>query len=241
MIIHTSLLAVNPFIQAYTQSDLLGKVIFLSLILLSIVTWIILIYKIRLTKKAKLLSEDFFATFDQQRHNPLNFTYDDSSNPFINLYLKLKKYAVDILQKNQRFGLKSDAGSYLSPQDIDLVGAHMMTAISAEAKALERHLYLLSTITTLAPFLGLLGTVWGILMTFSEPELIAGGSSQGVLGGISLALVTTVLGLLNAIPALIGYNYLKDSISTFETAMEEFSSEVLSSLELQYRQVDIQR
>ncbi len=238
MIVNDNLLAVNPFVQAYVQSDLLGRAIFLGLILLSITTWIVLIYKIRLTKNARFLSETFFELFDQQRHHPLNVTHDLLANPYLNLYLKLKKYAVDLLQKNQRFGLKSETGSYLSPQDIDLVGAHIMTAISVETKVLERHLYLLSTITTLAPFLGLLGTVWGILVTFAEPQLMSAVGSQGVLGGISLALVTTVLGLLNAIPALIGYNYLKDAISSFEAAMEEFSSDVLSSLELQYRQVD---
>ena len=239
MIVCVNLLAVNPFVQAYVQSDLLGKAIFLGLVVLSIVTWIVLIYKFVLTKKARRLSENFQEVFEEQRHNPLNFDLALPPNPFQNLYHKLKSYTVDILKKNQRFGLKSDAGSYLSPQDIDLVGAHMMTAISTETKVLERHLYLLSTIVTLAPFLGLLGTVWGILTAFAEPAQMAGGGSQVVLGGISLALVTTVFGLINAIPALIGYNYLKDTIDGFETAMEEFSSQVLSSLELQYRQVDV--
>lgn len=236
MIVFTNLLAVNPFLQAYVLSDLLGKAIFVSLIGLSIVTWIVLIYKVKATKKARRLSEEFKLFFENSRQSPLLFTYETLTNPFLNLYLKLKSYAVDILKKNQRFGQNSENGSYLSAQDIDLVGAHLMTAISCETKHLERHLYLLSTIVTLAPFLGLLGTVWGILVTFAEPQMATGGAA--VLGGISLALVTTVLGLLNAIPALIGYNYLKDLISDFETDMEEFSSDVLSSLELQYRRVE---
>ncbi|MDP1836219.1 MAG: MotA/TolQ/ExbB proton channel family protein [Chlamydiales bacterium] len=239
MIVCGNLLAVNPFVQAYTQSDLLGKAIFLGLIALSVVTWVVLIFKVRLTKKALRLSKEFELAFVNQKHSPLNFEYEELANPYLNLYLKLKGYAVDILKKNQKFGFQSESGSYLSPQDIDLVGAHLMSAISSETKFLERYLYLLATIVTLAPFLGLLGTVWGILVTFAEPQLMSSaGGSGAVLGGISLALVTTVLGLLNAIPALIGYNYLKDLISEFETAMEEFSCDVLSSLELQYRRVD---
>lgn len=241
-IITVNLLGVNPFVQAYTQSDLLGKAIFMSLILLSLVTWITLIYKVRLTRRARRLSEEFAEQFAAQRHNPLNFSHGTGTNPFLNLYLKLKGYTVDLLNKNQRFGAQTgtaSTGTYLSPSDIDLVGAHLMTAITLETKRLEEYLYVLSTCVSLAPFLGLLGTVWGILATFSEPQLMGSAGSHAVLGGISLALVTTVLGLLNAIPALIAYNYLKDRVGDFETAMEEFSSDILSSVELQYRQVDL--
>jgi biopolymer transport protein TolQ len=59
-----------------------------------------------------------------------------------------------------------------------------------------------------------------------------------VLGGLSLALATTVLGLLDAIPALIGYNYLKNTIRDFTTEMEGFSNEILAAVELQYRKVE---
>ena len=86
--------------------------------------------------------------------------------------------------------------------------------------------------------MGLLGTVWGILTTFSELQSATGPTNQTVLSGLSLALATTVLGLIDAIPALIGYNYLKNSIRDFETDMEGFSTEILASVELQYRRVD---
>ena len=61
-----------------------------------------------------------------------------------------------------------------------------------------------------------------------------------VIGGLSLALATTVLGLIDAIPALMGYNYLKNTIRDFQTDMEGFSTEILASVEMQYRKVDIQ-
>jgi biopolymer transport protein TolQ len=93
----------------------------------------------------------------------------------------------------------------------------------------------------LAPFLGLLGTVWGILTTFSELQVQGSSSShQMVLGGLSLALATTVFGLIDAIPALIGYNYLKNTIRDFQTEMEKFASELLASIEMQYRKVDLE-
>jgi biopolymer transport protein TolQ len=109
-----------------------------------------------------------------------------------------------------------------------------------QTKFLEKSLYVLSTTVSLAPFLGLLGTVWGILTTFSELQNQGTGNThQMVLGGLSLALATTVLGLIDAIPALIGFNYLKNDVKDFQTEMESFSNELLASVELQYRQVDI--
>lgn len=89
---------------------------------------------------------------------------------------------------------------------------------------------------SLGPFLGLLGTVWGILTTFGDLAAHAKESShQNFLGGLSLALATTVLGLVAAIPALIGFNYLKNSARDFESDMEGFAHEILSSVEMQYR------
>ena len=64
-------------------------------------------------------------------------------------------------------------------------------------------------------------------------------NSHAILGGLSLALATTVLGLVDAIPALIGYNYLKNSIRDFELDMEGFAHETLASVEMQYRKVDL--
>jgi len=152
---------------------------------------------------------------------------------------------IEILNKNRRFaqlnkGSGSETASYLSPSDIEFVESHLLSTVSSQTSNLEKNLYVLSTVVSLAPFLGLLGTVWGILTTFSELQSLSTGSThQMVLGGLSLALATTVMGLLDAIPALIGYNYLKNGIKDFQTEMECFSNEILTSVELQYRKVDV--
>ena len=240
--------ASNPFIDAYIHSDVLGKVIFIGLIALSIFTWIILIHKTLLTYRAKKNSLQFYEVFQLQRINPLGLDCDHIQrkplpNPFRDLYLVLKKHTIDILNKNRRFGEKgavSGQDAYLSPSDIDIVDSHLQSMIANQTKNLEKNLFILATIVSLAPFLGLLGTVWGILTTFSELQAQSSGSThQMVLGGLSLALATTVLGLIDAIPALIGYNYLKNSIRDLETEMEGFSTEILASVEMQYRKVDV--
>lgn len=251
MFVNNFFLAANPFFEAYLQSDFLGKLIFIGLFSLSIFSWILIIYKSWLTYRARKHSIQFYEAFELQRSNPLSLECENSSrrkqpNPFLDLYLILKKQTIEILNKNRRFGQQNNSGntdagmSYLSPSDIDIVQAHLMSTMANQTKYLEKNLFFLSTIVSLAPFLGLLGTVWGILTTFSELQSQSGGGThQMVLGGISLALATTVLGLIDAIPALIGYNYLKNSINDFQIEMDGFSNEILASVEMQYRKVDV--
>jgi len=247
MIVNKFVLGSNPFFDAYVESDILGKLIFIGLVLLSVISWIVLIHKVIITRSAKKFSQNFKDSFLNQKLNPLgldtSLLKSNQNNPFLEIYTVLKKQSLDILNKNRRFGLQKEnqsEPSYLSPTDIDFVEAHLYNSVAKQTKNLEKNLFILSTVVTLAPFLGLLGTVWGILTTFSQLQSQSGGSvHQMVLGGLSLALATTVLGLLDAIPALIGYNYLKHEIKDFQTEMECFSNEILSSVEMQYRKVDV--
>lgn len=245
----------NPFFDAYSQSDILGKFIFLGLYALSICSWTVLLYKMWITYQAKKHAFRFHDAFLLQKLNPLSLECENINkkkviNPFLDLYQVLKKQCLEVLAKNRHFSKlnenlqigmvqSSNPPSYLSLSDIDYVSSHLSTQVAQQVKRLEKHLYILSTTVSLAPFLGLLGTVWGILTTFSELQAqTAGSTHQMVLGGLSLALATTVLGLLDAIPALIGYNYLKNNIRDFATEMEGFSNEILAAVELQYRKVD---
>ncbi len=248
MKVNPLILASNPFIEAYLLSDTLGKLIFICLILLSICSWILLIYKVWITYQARRNSLQFKKEFDLQKDSPLEIDSElpqaqKENNSFLHLYTTLRNQSIEMLNKNRLFGGNSEKNkeiSYLSTTDIDVIEAQLSSTIATQTKKLESHLYILSTIVSLAPFLGLLGTVWGILTTFSELQAHSGGGAhQMVLGGLSMALATTVLGLLDAIPALIGYNYLKNSINFFETEMGSFAMEILTTLEMQYRKVDI--
>jgi biopolymer transport protein TolQ len=249
MIVNNIILAGNPFFEAYSQSDILGKLIFLALYALSITSWIVLLHKLWITYHAKKSAFRFYEAFQLQKNNPLNLECDHLNNkkglnPFVDIYKVLKKQALDVMAKNRHFqtgGASSGnpSGASLSLSDIDYLASHLSTQVSGQVKNLDKNLYILSTTVSLAPFLGLLGTVWGILTTFSEMQAQTSGSTHDmVLGGLSLALATTVLGLLDAIPALIGYNYLKNSIKDFSIEMEGFSNDILANVELQYRRVE---
>jgi biopolymer transport protein TolQ len=249
MFVNLLFLGTNPFFEAYQHSDLLGKLIIITLIFLSICTWIVLLYKVWITYKARSNSKVFNTFFQQHKSEPLNIKFSSLSenqhNPFYSLYAVLKKHSLEILNKNYLFesnlqGRKEEENeTFLSASDIEFIDAQLFSSIASHRQHLEKNLFILSTIVSLGPFLGLLGTVWGILTTFSELQAATGATNQMIIGGLSLALATTVLGLIDAIPALIGYNYLKNAILDFEVEMEGFSNEILSAIEIQYRKVEV--
>ncbi len=223
--------------SAYFQADFFGKLIFFSLFFISIVCWIVLIHKTLQVKKAKKLALAFETTFKNNREQLLNLSINTKKqpHPFAEIFQALKQKTLEILNKNHFFAEEKE-NIFLTRSDLELVESHVLTTISSESKRLEKNLFILSTITTLAPFLGLLGTVWGILTTFSELQAGANASSNSaILGGLSTALATTVLGLVIAIPALIAHNWLRNSFKYFTSDMEDFLYKLLSTVELQYR------
>ena len=240
----------SVFYTAFAQSDFFGKCIFLMLFILSSLCWILLLYKGWYIAREKRAAHLFRKRVERHEERLLHLDARallggalEGANPFADIFTSLRGKAIDLLNKNHFFlsAQKPDAASvHLSASDLEAVESHALTSISVQSKRLSRHLFFLSTIATLAPFLGLLGTVWGILVTFSA--LHQGGlasSNSLVLGGLATALATTVLGLLIAIPALVSYNYLKNATSDFTSDMEDFLYLLLSRLELQYRKTDI--
>lgn len=245
MFINHFLLVGNPFFSAYSNSDLFGKCIFIGLISASFVCWSLIFYKWWYTRKAKKSAQFFKSQFLKHQLDPLGLSVEisaDEINPYLQLYSTLKRQTLDLLRKNRNFAVThtpQEKATYLSASDIALVESHLASDVAIQTQKLDSNLFILSTIMSLGPFLGLLGTVWGILITFSELQGATAASNQAVLGGISLALATTVLGLVDAIPALIGYNYFKDTNRSFITEMECFCNEMLAAVELHYRQVDL--
>jgi biopolymer transport protein TolQ len=228
----------NPFISAYIQSDWFGKSIFWLLFLLSAVSWTLIVHKTWIFFQVRKLSKEVASLFSEKEPLGLQFAKPakghllEVPNPFFEIYKALKQKTLQVIGRNHFFAPGVDVA--LSEADLALVESQVQTALASQVKELDKNLFVLSTIVTLAPFLGLLGTVWGILLAFTE--LHTGG--KAMLAGLSMALATTVIGLVVAIPALIGYNYLKNGLREYRRDMEDFSHLLLNAIELQYRRPD---
>jgi len=232
----------NPFISAYVQSDWFGKGIFWALFVLSALSWTLVIHKIWIYYQVRRLSNEFSSLFSEKEPLGLQFTRIkgrllEVPHPFFEIYKALKQKTLQVINRNHFFA--PNAENILSEADLGLIDSQVQSALATQHKLLEKNLFVLSTVVTLGPFLGLLGTVWGILLTFSQLHSRGISSNNAaMLAGLSLALATTVIGLVVAIPALIGYNYLKNAGREYRRDMEDFSQLLLTSLELQYRKPD---
>ncbi len=185
----------------------------------------------------------FSKIFQMQQSDPLKLPLEEKSfpllNPYMEIYKNLQRTTMQVLGKNRFFTDPANPSVFLSRSDLEMIESSLATTISRCLRELEKYLFLLPTIVTLGPFLGLLGTVWGILITVSELHHNAlAGSNASFLQGLSMALATTVLGLLVAIPALIANNYLKTSIKDIRKDLENTSLILLGSVELQYRKTE---
>lgn len=223
------LFCANPFISSYAQSDWFGKAIFLALLATSLMVWFLILYKGWIFFKVKQLSLQFSPLFSEKTPlelkapRPFKGGPFDPPHPFFALYKTFKQTALELLALKQ--------GTPFTEGEIAFLEERLAVAVSAESRKLEKNLFLLSTAVTLSPFLGLLGTVWGILVTFSEMHGKGISlSNSAMLSGFSLALATTVLGLVIAIPALIGNNVLRSRGRECVAEMEEFASTLVSSL-----------
>lgn len=241
-------LAANVFLTAYSQADFFGKLVFWGLFLLSVVCWIVLLQKVSMAKQVKRVAARFQQAIEQNTHplfalEPAHLPKPHKGSiphPFGQIFATLKQKSIEVLNKNRFFASKEEGSEnqnvYLSSKDLELIESHVLTTISSQSKILGHNLFILSTIVTLAPFLGLLGTVWGILISFGELHGgVAASSNATVLSGLSTALATTILGLVIAIPALISHNYLKNFCQNLTSDMEDFLYLLLSQVEMQYR------
>ena len=236
-----------PIIEAFKQSDLFGRLILLTLFALSIFVWSVILRKYLAFREAKLKSEEFRRAYRKFSDNPLglvesNQFFDES--PFYSICdetldnlitIFKRKGVIDNPYEGNDVKIKVNVDdAIVSLDEIDTISKSVDSAISDEVLALEKNLNLLATTAAASPLLGLLGTVWGILIAFQRMAKLQSAQIGVVTQGISVALVTTVVGLMVAIPSLVMYNYMVNIIRRFETEMENFASEIIVDVERKY-------
>lgn len=212
------------------QSGLLGRGIVVFLFLVSIYSWAVIVYKHGTIRRAMARSNKFLVKFRENPDDMISHYADRrrfDPSPFAAVFeAGLAELALIMSVRNP-----STATRRLTIVQIDGLERSLERAISEQVIDLRRHLIALATTAGTAPFVGLFGTVWGIMKAFSAMYVTGTASISSVAPGVSAALTTTVAGLAVAIPALVGYNYLMNRVRTFTIQMENLSSEFISTAE----------
>ena len=201
--------------KLFIRADVIVKSVIIILIASSIYSWAVIIEKIKLFKKINLTTEDFENKFWKSKsaetfYNNLPTNIDD---PMANVF----KNSMQVLLKSKRSSNLNEKMSRMLEINID----QQMTKI-------EKSYTFLATVGSTAPFIGLFGTVWGIMNSFQSIAISRNTSLAIVAPGIAEALFATALGLLAAIPAVVAYNKFNNDSKKYNQKLENFSKRLLS-------------
>ncbi|MDR2338037.1 MAG: MotA/TolQ/ExbB proton channel family protein [Deltaproteobacteria bacterium] len=208
------------------SNSLIVPVVLWLLIFMSIWTWGIILSKYRELHKAKADSDKFSAIFWSSRNFAQIFaaTANLKSSPVANVYASGHKELQEILtSRDDRQELHSSEFG-----DIENIERALKRAKAEELTRIEKGTTFLATTASAAPFVGLFGTVWGIMRAFMGLSQASSTSIQAVAPGISEALIATAVGLAAAIPAAMAYNYFMQQVRYLSREMDKFSAEFLN-------------
>ena len=228
----------STVIYAFSTSDWFGKSVVILLVGGSIFAWSIMMAKTREFGKARENSRRFLAAYRRENHPfSLHLQGRKYEGPLAAIYAQsCDAVMTDVSSRTRSSDLF--AGASAAVNDMKLTPFEINTARKlAERTAmdlgaiLEEDMGLLATAVTAAPFLGLLGTVWGVMDAFKAMAASGTVTLSEVAPGISGALLTTVVGLLVALPSLIGYNLLTNQMKRICLAMDNFAEEFTNDIE----------
>jgi biopolymer transport protein TolQ len=218
--------------QILLESGIIVKLVLLILIGCSILSWAIILQKKKTFKSSNDSNIEFKEFFDESSNLADIFEkakdYDTSpmSSMFRSGYLEL----VTIKEKLKLAGKESEFRTYIKEHGIQALERSLKQGANNSNSHLEVRLTTLASIGSISPFIGLFGTVWGIIDSFAALAS-GGGSIEVVAPGIAEALVATAVGLAAAIPAVWAYNFFSSQIANFNSEMENFGQEFLNLIE----------
>jgi biopolymer transport protein TolQ len=205
--------------------------VIVSLAILSVVAWFVIISKIIQMRQAKKLNQFFTSEFRSQKTvlDVFDRRVRAEGCPLFMVY-QAGSIELDARLKNPDGSRKR----HVSIKGIEHVKRTMENAVAQESLRLESGLILLAIAVSGAPFLGLLGTVWGVMSTFGHIAQQGSATMAAMAPGVSAALITTVAGLLVAIPSMFGYNWLVHNLRVLTVELDNFAQEIMSKMETEY-------
>jgi biopolymer transport protein TolQ len=209
------------------QASWIVQLVILLLVLLSVTSWAIIAFKWRELRRAEQDSEAFLEVYhDGSLDAAYEAARDLDRSPLSTIFLA----AYSEMHRMARFTGKSQA-TELEAAHVEALARHIRWSGSEEELRLERGLNFLATTGSAAPFIGLFGTVIGIINAFQNIGMTGSASLAVVAPGIAEALIATAIGLFAAIPATIFYNYFLGDLRSLNAGIDLFSAEYEGDLE----------
>ena len=231
------MLASGGILFAFEHSEPAGKGVLLFLLLGSIFSWSVIIAKFNQLRAARRATQGFLKVF-RAASEPLEVYLAGRSpgeSPQAVIYQAGAKelcfHLTGSSTIDSTLSTRITSARPIGETSMNSVRSAMERAVGEESLRLESNLIVLATAVSGAPFLGLLGTVWGVMDAFSGIAQAGQSSLAAMAPGVSGALITTVVGLLVAIPAMFGYNFLTTSTRSFIVEMENFAAECAAVFE----------
>jgi biopolymer transport protein TolQ len=246
------LLAANALVYAIQNATTEGKITVVALLLLSLFSWTIIITKFRQLMIARGATKKFFAAYNSTR-DPLDIQRkgeEFEGSPAYQLYIRgadelayqLKNNPLPVPAPPQYASAgEGNTDHYarsittkISVSSYEAVKVVLEEAAGGEAMSLEKGMIVLSTAVAGGPFIGLLGTVWGVMATFAGIAESKAATLTAMAPGVAAALVATVTGLLVAIPAMFAYNFMVTTIRHITQELDGFASRYANQIEHVY-------
>jgi biopolymer transport protein TolQ len=228
-----SMVQQEGLVSMVTGSGLVVQLVLYLLILFSVFSWGIIFYKLRQVRVARRQSARFLELFWETKNLTTIHTssQDFKQSPVAQVFRAGYQELVRLTRTKRQ-----NAGPEGGLDTTELVGVAnveraMKRAANQEITRLERALTFLATTASATPFIGLFGTVWGIMNAFRGLSVTHSSSIQAVAPGIAEALIATATGLVAAIPAVVAYNHFARQLRVLSAEMENFSSEFLNIAE----------
>jgi len=216
----------------WNQATPEAKIIIILLLLFSVIAWSVMISKALQMRRAKRLNGFFLAEFKRQDNVLALFDRRIRAEgcPLFNVY----QTGGSELDARLRMRGGETRGHRVTLKGMEHVKRSIENAVAQEALKLESGLIWLAVAVSGAPFLGLLGTVWGVMSTFGHVAQLGSATLSAMAPGVAAALITTVAGLLVAIPSMFGYNGLVHNLRVLTVQLDNFAQELVSKMETEY-------
>ena len=202
-------------LQLFIRADIIVKSVIIILIVSSIYSWAIIFEKIKLFKKINSSSQDFENKFWKSK---------SAESFYNNLPTNVTDPMTNVFKNSMQVLLKSKRSSTLDEKMSNMLEIN----IEQQMEKIEKKYTFLATVGSTAPFIGLFGTVWGIMNSFQSIAISRNTSLAIVAPGIAEALFATALGLLAAIPAVVAFNKFTSDSKKYSQKLENFSKRFLS-------------